>query len=99
MSNRMTYILENKSIDTSSEGWVLNTKLEMCKNYKGFWGRQDFMLTKTIECNSKEDADEVEEKFERLKLDNFGKVLIPEFKWTREYGCKIILQQEFINKL
>ena len=63
----------------------------------GFSCKYNFTITKKAICETKEDADKIEEIYERLKGENFGQVLLPDFKYTRDSDTEVTLHQEFIK--
>lgn len=55
-----------------------------------------FQLLKTIHCETEEYRDHMVEKLERLKNENFNRVLIPEFTYTVD-GNDVSYNVEFIK--
>ncbi len=48
----------------------------------GFSCKCNFTITKKAMCKTKEDANRIEEIYDRLRSENFGQVLLPAFKYT-----------------
>lgn len=63
----------------------------------GFSCKCNFTITKKAMCKTKEDANRIEEIYDRLRSENFGQVLLPAFKYTRDSDTEVTLQQQFIK--